>query len=110
MAICSLMLAALGIVEFRMAAVDFVLCGSDQCIEQVVGLDAESLAAGNLDVRLSPIFLAHLVAKVHGAARGERDHLVGKVGVMRGLVGIPNSRIASITVFCGSLWRESITL
>ena len=50
--------AALRVVEFLVAGVDFLLRGGNQGIEQVVGLNAEALAAGDLNVRLGAIFFA----------------------------------------------------
>ena len=46
-----------------MPAVHFLLRGGDQRVQQVVGLHAESLAAGDLDVGLGAVFRAHLVAQ-----------------------------------------------
>ena len=88
MAICWLMRRRSCSSQFGMPAVDFLLRGGDQRIEQVVGLHAEALAARDLDVRLRAVFLADLVAELHGAARRQRDHLVGEVRVVRRLLGV----------------------
>ena len=53
MAICSADVPALRVVEFLVAGVDFLLRGGNQRIEQIVSLDAETFAAGDLNVRLS---------------------------------------------------------
>ncbi len=71
-----------------MPAIHFLLGRGDQRVEQVVGLDAESLAARNLDVGLGPVFLADLVAKLHGTSRREGDHLVREVRIVRGLLRV----------------------
>ena len=93
-----------------MPAVDFFLRRGDQRVEQIVGLHAEALAPRYLDVGLGAIFFADLVAELQRAARRKRDHLVGEVRVVRGLLGVAQQPEASMTVFCGSLWRESMTL
>ena len=71
-----------------MAAVDFLLGGGDQRIEQVIGLHAEAFAAGYLNVGLGAVFFLDLVAEIQGAARRQRHHLVGEVRVVRGLLGV----------------------
>ncbi len=70
-----------------MAGVDLGLGGGDEAVEQIVGLDAEALAAADLDVGLLLVFLADGVAEFDGAAWGERDHLVAEVGVVIGGCG-----------------------
>src|SRR5271157_2586808 len=79
---------ALVLVAVRMAAVHFTLGRGNQRVEQVVCLHAESLATRDLDVRFAAIFLANLVAQLHGAARRERDHLIGEMSVVRSLLRI----------------------
>ena len=77
---------ALGFGRFGVARVHFGARGGFQAIEQVVGLDALSLAAADLDVGLARVLLGERVAHFGGAARRERHHLVGKVSGARGLV------------------------
>src|SRR5258708_22238297 len=67
-----------------MAGVDFILGREDELIEQVVGFDAEAFAARDLDVGTRLVFVAERVAEFGGAARRERDHLVGEMGVVIG--------------------------
>ena len=68
----------------RDAAIDFRLRRRDQPIEQVVGLHAEAFASRDFDVGASLVFLRKLVTKFGGAARRERDHLVGEMRVVVG--------------------------
>ena len=75
---------ALGFAELRMTRVDFFFCRGDELVEQVVGLHAETSAATDFDVGAGFIFIAERVAEFGGAARGERDHLVGKMSVVVG--------------------------
>ena len=56
MAICVTDALALLLAQFRMAGVDFLLGGGDQCIEQIVGLNTKALASRDLDVRLALVF------------------------------------------------------
>ena len=88
MAICVGDAGALGFVEFGMAAVDFLLGGGDQRVQQVVGLHAEAFAAGYLNVGLGAIFFLDVVAELQRAARRQRHHLIGEVRVVRGLLGV----------------------
>src|ERR1700729_2491684 len=67
-----------------MTRVDFFFCRSDELVEQVVGFHAETSAATDFDVGAGFIFIAKRVAEFGGAARGERDHLVGKMRVVVG--------------------------
>ena len=61
-------------------------CGGE-LVEQVVGLDAEALAAADLDERPLLVFIGERVAEVVGAARRHGHHLVGEVGVVVGGLG-----------------------
>ena len=78
-------LLALGFVAARLARVHFGSRGGNQLVDQVVGLDAEALAAADFDVRPAAILFGNVVAKFHRAARRERDHLVAEVRVVIGL-------------------------
>ncbi len=71
-----------------MPAVDFLLGGSDQRVEQVIGLDTEPLTSRYLNVGLRAIFFFDLVTQLQRAARRERHHLVGEMRVVRGLFGV----------------------
>ena len=71
-----------------MAAVHLVLRRGDQPVKQIVGLHSKSLAAGDFDVGAALVFVRKLIAQFGGAARRERDHLVGKMGVVVGLLVI----------------------
>ncbi len=70
-----------------MAGVDFGFGGGDELVEEVVGLDAEALAAADFDEGFGAVFVADGVAEVDGAARREGDHLVAEVGVVVGGFG-----------------------
>ena len=70
-----------------MAGVDLGFGGGDELIEEVVGLDAEALAAADFDVGFRAVLFADGVAEFDGAARGEGDHLVAEVGVVVGGLG-----------------------
>ena len=74
-----------------MAGVDFGFCGGDELVEEVVGFDAEALAAADFDVRFAAVFVADGVAEFDGASRGEGDHLVGEVGVVVGGFGVAHA-------------------
>ena len=50
MAICVAIVLAFCFVAAGLARVDFGARGGDELVEQVVGLDAEALAAADLDV------------------------------------------------------------
>ena len=73
------------------AGVDFGFCGGDEPVEEVVGFDAEALAAADFDVGLASVFVADGVAEFDGAARGEGDHLVAEVGVVVGGFGVAHA-------------------
>ena len=77
-------LLTLRLAQLRMARVDFLLRRGDELIEQIVGLHAETLAAADFDVGARLVFFAQVVAEFGGAARGQRDHLVGKMRVVVG--------------------------
>ena len=51
----------------------------DQVVHQIVGFDAESLAAGDFDVRALAVLLGERNAEVGAAARGKRHHFVVEV-------------------------------
>src|SRR6516225_8870541 len=54
----------------------------DQPVDQVVGLHAEALAPGDLNVGTSFVVFRQLIAEFGGTTRGERDHLVRKMRVV----------------------------
>ncbi len=70
-----------------MAGVDFGAGGGDETVEEIVGFDAEALAAADLDVGAPLVLFADGVAEFDRAARSEGDHLVGEVGVAVGGFG-----------------------
>ncbi len=81
--------SASGLAAWRV--VDLGLRGGDELVDQVVGLDAEALAAADFDVGLLLVFFGDVVAEFDGAARRERDHLVAEVGVVVGLLGVAHA-------------------
>ena len=88
MAICVAICWRSCLAELRMTRVDFFFRRGDQLVEQIVGLHAKSLAPADLDVGARLVFVAKLVAKFRGTARGQRDHLVGKMRVVIGCFSV----------------------
>ena len=69
-----------------MALVHLGARGGFETVEQIVRLHAQTLSAADFDVRLLRVFLAQRVAEFSGAARRERDNLVGKMNRAVGLL------------------------
>ena len=84
MAICVAMPRRSRLAQLRMARVDFFLGRSDQLVEQIVRLHAETFAAADFDVGARLVLFAEVVAEFGGAARSQRHHLVGKMRVVVG--------------------------
>src|SRR5579863_7425814 len=74
-----------------MARIHFFLGRGNQSVNQVVGFYAKAFAAGDFDVGAGLVFFAQCVAEFGGAARGERDHLVRKMGVVVGGIVVSES-------------------
>ena len=72
------------VAQLRVPGIDFRLGRLDQAVEQVICFHAEAFASRNLDVGPGLVLFGKLVAEFGGAARRERDHLVGKVRVVIG--------------------------
>ena len=72
-----------------MAGIDFVARRGNQLVQQIVGFDAEPFAPGNLDPGPRLLFLTQFVTQFGGAARSERDHLIGKMRVAIGGLAVP---------------------
>ena len=86
MAICVATCAPLVGGRFRMARGHFFERLFDQRVDQVVGLHAQALAAGDFDVGPLLVFLGELDAQLGAAARRKRHHLVGEVDRLVGLL------------------------
>jgi DNA-binding phage protein len=91
MAICSAIFWRLRLRRGGLARVDFGARGGDELVDEVVGLDAEALAAADFDVGRALSSSETSVAKLLRAARRERDHLVAEVGVVIGLLGVAHA-------------------
>jgi hypothetical protein len=82
---------AFGFAARSLALVDEDLRGGNELVNQVVCLDAEALAAAHFDVRAGEVFVRNSVAKLDGAARGERHHLVAEMRVAVGLLRVAHA-------------------
>ncbi len=82
---------AFGGFDLGVAGVYFGFGCGDELVEEVVGFDAEALAAADFDVGLGAVFVADGVAEVDGAAGREGDHLVAEVGVVVGGFGVAHA-------------------
>ena len=91
MAICSAIVLAHSRVVRGLSRVDFGARGGDQLVDQVVGLDAKAFAPADFNVGFLFVLFRNVVAKLNGAARRERDHLVAEVRVVIGLFGISHA-------------------
>src|SRR5580704_18089207 len=74
-----------------MAGVDFLFSGGDESVDQIVGLHTEAFAARDFYIRTGFVFFGKLVAQFGGAARSERDHLIGKMRVVVSLLVVAES-------------------
>ncbi len=74
-------LLPLSFVAAGLTRVHFGAGSGDEFVDQVVGLDAESLAAADFDVRAREILFRNVIAQLDRTARSERDHLVTEVRV-----------------------------
>src|ERR1700694_2655171 len=74
-----------------MTGVYFVFGGSDELIQQVVGLDAEAFSSTDFDVGTRLVLVAQVVTEFGGAARRQRDHFVGEMCVVVGGLVVPES-------------------
>ncbi len=74
-----------------MPPIHFFASRGNESIQQIVRLNPEPLAPGNLDERPRLIFFAQVVAEFGGTARSECDHLVGEVRVAIGGFSVAKS-------------------
>src|SRR2546427_10803296 len=63
----------------------------NECVNQIVGLHAETLAARDFNVGSRLVFLGKLISQLGGATRRERNHLIGEVSVMICLLRVAES-------------------
>ena len=78
MAICVATRRRCGFRIFGMPRRDFFQRLLDQLVDEIVGLDAQPLAAGDFDVGLLLVLFGQLDPHLDAGARRERDHLVGE--------------------------------
>ena len=79
MAMAWAMAARSGFGRFGVALIHFLARAGLEAVEQVVGFHALALAAADFDVRLLRVLRGNFVAQFLGAARRERDHVVGEM-------------------------------
>src|SRR5438552_8384342 len=77
--------------QLRMAGVHFLCSRRNECVNQIVGLYAETLAAGDFNVGSRLVFLRKLISQLGGATWRERNHLIGEVSVMIRLLRVAES-------------------
>ena len=77
---------ALGFRRVRMPRVHFLARACFELVEQVVGFHALAFAAAHFDVGFLGVLGGNFVAHFEGAARRERDDVVGKMLQMIGLL------------------------
>src|ERR1039458_1399939 len=78
-------------VASRLARVYFGTGRRDELVDQVVGLDTETLASADLDVGPGQVLVGNVVAQFDGAARSERYHFVAEMDIAVGLFGISHA-------------------
>ena len=71
-----------------MALVHFLPGTGDQAVDQIVGFHALAFAAAHFDVGLFRVLGRNFVAELLGAARRQRDHIVGEMLQPIGLFGV----------------------
>jgi hypothetical protein len=68
----------------RVALPYFAQSGFFEFVDQVVGFDAETSPATDLDVRLLGVVAGEFVAELASTTRSQRDNFVGKVNGVAG--------------------------
>src|SRR3954462_5072132 len=77
--------------HLRMAGIYFLLCGSDQRIQKIVGLYAKTLAPRDFYIGALLVFFRYVIAQFHGATWRERHHFIRKMMVVLCLFRVAKS-------------------